>query len=97
MSSNTIIPAKSKTRKLKATWTVGAHNDLVGGPRRNPAWLWVHIDEIRDRLYYLVSGKYPSRWIEREVTESMSKSITEEIDKEILENLLKIYPGKNNP
>ena len=61
---------------------------------RRPVWFWRHIDEITDRFQFLTTGRVPSRWLERDLYESMGEEIRKEIDSVILRDLSALKPGK---
>lgn len=57
-------------------------------------WLRKNFDEIKDRFQFLITGRIPSRWLERDLFESMAKEIKNEIDDMVLESIRAIHPGK---
>ena len=74
----------SKTHRISASWSIDDADLNADGPL---TWLLEHINEVRDRFYFLTAGKYSVRWSERDLYESMAAELTAEIDKDILESL----------
>lgn len=84
-------------RKLKAQWTMEAHQDYYLIVRK-PEWFFKAWGEVAKRMKWgagggwWIRGPWVDHTIEDELVKAMADEITQEIDQEILADLAK-YQG----